>query len=310
MGLGTMGVVTASAVQNLGGNAIKPEGWDRTGFEAFKYFLYNPRTGEILSRTPLSWVKITIFYIIYYFCLAVFWLGYLQAFFLTLPDIQDGPKWTQEYGIIGRNPGVGVRPQNINIDSQMFVLNQRDNSYYTYQTQRFLESYQKQVTKPYHVFDLADLSECGIYPYGYGADLAPCIFIKLNKIWGWEPEPITYSEDLMMMGDVSQGLIAEVLERERKGDEYIWIDCDGRYAADKEAIQKIEYFPSSRGMPVKYFPYTGNSYHSPLVAIKIHPKEASLGQLIHIECRAHHYGAQHDTKDKLGLVQFELLIEP
>jgi len=304
-----MGVVTASAVQNLGGNAIKPEGWDRTGFEAFKYFLYNPRTGEILSRTPLSWVKITIFYIIYYFCLAVFWLSCLQVFFLTLPDIHDGPKWTQEYGIIGRNPGVGVRPQNINIDSQMFVLNQRDNSYYTYQTQRFLESYQKQVTKPYHVFDLADLSECGIYPYGYGADLAPCIFIKLNKIWGWEPSPITYSDDLY--GDVSEGLRAEVLETERKGGtEYVWIDCDGRYAADKEAIQKIEYFPSSRGMPVKYFPYTGNSYHSPLVAIKIHPKTASIGQLIHMECRAHHYEVIHDTKDKLGLVQFELLIEP
>merc|ERR1712037_483642 len=53
-------------IQKLGGTAIKPVGWDRTGWEAFQYMLYNPDTGEVLTRTPLSWLKITVFYCIYY----------------------------------------------------------------------------------------------------------------------------------------------------------------------------------------------------------------------------------------------------
>merc|ERR1712210_211699 len=52
-------------IQKLGGTAIKPVGWDRTGWEAFQYMLYNPDTGEILTRTPLSWLKITVFYCIF-----------------------------------------------------------------------------------------------------------------------------------------------------------------------------------------------------------------------------------------------------
>merc|ERR1719312_1429465 len=101
-----MGKGQGPAPENLGGTAIKPEGWDRTGMEAFKYFLYNPKTGEILSRTPLSWFKITAFYIVYYSCLAGFWLASLN----------------------GVNPGVGLRPQNADakIDSQMFVLKKND----------------------------------------------------------------------------------------------------------------------------------------------------------------------------------------
>ena len=36
-----------------------------------RYFLYNPETGEILSRTPISWLKIIVFYCIYYSCLGL-----------------------------------------------------------------------------------------------------------------------------------------------------------------------------------------------------------------------------------------------
>merc|ERR1711915_773128 len=100
MGTNKMGKGTGAAPEQLGGTAIKPEGWDRTGMEAFKYFLYNPKTGEILSRTPLSWVKITVFYTIYYSCLAGFWLACLNIFFLTLPNETSGPKWKQDYSLL------------------------------------------------------------------------------------------------------------------------------------------------------------------------------------------------------------------
>lgn len=37
----------------VGAAAIKPPGWDRTGWEAFKYFLHDPEQGTILGRSVL-----------------------------------------------------------------------------------------------------------------------------------------------------------------------------------------------------------------------------------------------------------------
>ena len=91
--------------EQLGAVAIKPPGWDRTGWEAFRYFLYDPDKGTILSRTPLSWLLITIFYIIYYICLSIFWCGCLFIFGMTLPVKMDGPKLQRSNALIGTNPG-------------------------------------------------------------------------------------------------------------------------------------------------------------------------------------------------------------
>ena len=54
-------------------------------------------------------MKITVFYIIYYSFLTLFFMLMLFAFFATLNDTQ--PSWdTTSNGIIGSNPGVGFRP--------------------------------------------------------------------------------------------------------------------------------------------------------------------------------------------------------
>ena len=89
----------------LGAGAIKPVGWDRTGWETFRYFLHDPDNGTFLSRTPLSWLKITVFYTIYYSCLAAFWYVCLLIFFQTLPEVDSGPKWKESGSLIGENPG-------------------------------------------------------------------------------------------------------------------------------------------------------------------------------------------------------------
>jgi len=323
-----MGKGTGPAPENLGGTAIKPVGWDRTGFEAFRYLLYNPDTGEVLTRTPLSWIKITVFYSIYYSCLAAFWLGCLNIFFLTLPENQEGPRWKQTESIIGANPGVGLRPVNTDklIDSQMFVLTEGDtnetptnpegegplNIDYAVRLKKFLNVYEENATSPYHHFDLGSLGDCGKGNYGFvGAEVTPCIFVKFNKIWGWTPTAIDDAD--MAEADFPAAVKDHVASQEDK--DQVWINCEGRYPADKEALTDMEYLPASRGFPTKYFPFIGNkevaklNYHSPLVAIKIKPRKENLGQLIHVECRAYFKGVKHDTKHKLGLVQFEVMIK-
>lgn len=336
-----MGKGQGPAPENLGGTAIKPVGWDRTGVEAFKYLLYNPETGEVLTRTPLSWLKITVFYTIYYSCLAAFWVGCLNIFFLTLPENQMGPRWTMEESIIGTNPGVGLRPQNTDkrIDSQMFVLKSGDtnakptnegradegqgdtNADYAARLRKFLKVYDTPAGEGYNKFDLnSTLGECAHYPYGFvakgGNPVAPCIFVKFNKIWDWTPKPISdANED--DFNELPAAVQEHYIAQKEAGEplDNVWINCEGRYPADQEALDAgMEYFPKSRAIPAKYFPYTGgkeisgNNYHSPLVAIKITPTPATLGQLIHIECRAYFEGVIHNTKDKMGLVQFEVLI--
>jgi len=324
-----MGKGQGAAPENLGGTAIKPVGWDRTGMEAFKYLLYNPDTGEVLTRTPLSWLKITVFYTIYYSFLAAFWLGCLNIFFLTLPEAHNGPRWKEEHSIIGVNPGVGIRPSSTDkrIDSQMFVLRKGDtnihpsndqgegdlNVDYATRMKKFLEVYKNPVSDGYHQFDTTVLEDCEKFPYGFvGETVSPCVFIKFNKIWNWEPEPID-QEDVD-----AKDFPAELKEHwETQTDkDNVWINCEGRFPADKEALKDMKYFPASRAIPSKYFPFKGGAelkdvenpknYHSPLVALKIQP--TNVGQLLHVECRAYYKGVKHNTKDKIGLVQFEVLI--
>lgn len=337
---------TIEETHALGGTAIKPVGWDRTGLEAFKYMLYNPDTGEVLSRTPLSWLKIITFYCIYYTCLAGFWVGSLYIFFQTLPEAEVGPKWKKEYSIIGNNPGVGLRPHNSDerIDSQMFVLKLADdgihpshpegegdtNADYARRMEKFLDVYTEKA-RGYNDFAMSELGDCAGKPYGYVqtnvsgvvSPVAPCIFVKLNTIWDWEPE--TVGSDYLNPNEDDAPLPAslkthiESIEAEGGDVNKIWIDCGGRYAADQEALEGLQYFPATRGFSVKYFPYQGkgkfdevtkkyeNHYHSPLVAIKVSPK--ITGMLIHIQCKAYYANVIHNSKDKMGLVNFEVQIK-
>jgi len=322
-----MGAGKGPEPQALGGTAIKPVGWDRTGWEAFRYMIWNPDTGEVLTRTPLSWAKITVFYCIYYSCLAAFWLACLNIFFLTLPENKAGPKWQKGDGLIGNNPGVGLRPKNTNerIDSQMFKLvssttDDEDggdgecdkNACYAVRMRKFLEAYDKPAMEGYQAFNpTAELGPCGTFPYGFtGPNVKPCIVVKFNKIWDWVPTPIDAGDfDLEENKDWPAGLKTHWEDQPNKDN--IWVHCEGRNAADKEALD-ITYFPDNRGISTKYFPYIGefgseNKYHSPLVAIKVDPTNAK-GQLMHIECRAYFKGVKHVTKTKEGLVQFEVIV--
>merc|ERR1711909_985 len=155
-------------------------------------------------------------------------------------------------------------------------------------------------------------------PPGRLMPVAPCIFVKLNTIWGWVPEPYEVIKDtpqtLIDHLNGPNGISANT-------NNNVWIDCNGRYPADREALETggLEYFPKSRALPIDYFPYLGKTkdedgavikgYHPPLVAIKINTSPKNLGQLIHIECRAFYKGVKQLTKTREGLVQFEVMIK-
>jgi len=331
---------TGAPKQALGGTAIKPVGWDRTGWEAFKYLIYDPSTGAILTRTPMSWFQITLFYIIYYSCLAGFWIACLQIFFLTLPE--TAPRWTLEKSLIGTNPGVGIRPRNsdLHIDSSIIALDAKasdttatdpkgegeKNADWARRMELYLDHYKNTTglsecstgDEKNHgkcLFNQQDLGDCMNYPYGFllsGGDkyIRPCIFLKFNKIWDWKPKPI----DPATLDDPKYDEMSPALkEKIRVADDpnYVWVDCRGRNPADREALS-VNYFPENQGIHIKYFPFTGGNYHAPLVAMKMETERVSdlqIGQLIHVECRSWFDGVVHDTKEMSGLVRFELMLK-
>ena len=87
----------------IGATAIKPV--ERHGWEAVSWFLYDRNTGAIMGRTPMSWLLITVFYIIYYTLLAGFWMLCLTIFFQFVDDHQ--PRWQQDGSLIGSSPALG-----------------------------------------------------------------------------------------------------------------------------------------------------------------------------------------------------------
>lgn len=159
-------------------------------------------------------------------------------------------------------------------------------------------------------FDFSTLQECGKYPHGFVNDgnqnIEPCVFLKLNKIYGWEPKAIdpAKAKDEEEMTDELKEIIKNAADKNQ-----IWFDCQGRFAADKEAL-KMTFYPESQGIPIKYFPFQGGDYEPPLVAVKLHLNEAAspVGQLIHVECRAWYDGVKHITRDKTGMVMFEVIL--
>ena len=319
--------------QLLGGTAIKPP--ERHGWEAIRYFIYDKDTGKYFSRTPMSWLLIFIFYCIYYTCLAAFWYGMLNIFFITLP--YDKPKYVLDGSIIGTNPGVGMRPRqpDVTIDSSMLHLKynaeneKASEDFETASNIDWAKRYELFVKKFDNLtetrtcsgdepetgqdacrFDVNTLGSCGQFPYGYQLEagkevVEPCVLLKINRIFEWIPEPFE-DEDL----DEQEEMPDHIKKQIRSNRNRLYLDCQGENPVDREIlIGKVDYFPSNQGISFRYFPYNQahKNYHNPVVAVKF--KNLPVNTLLHIECKLWAKGIEHSRKDRRGQVHFEVYLE-
>lgn len=237
---------------------------------------------------------------------------------------QTSPKWMLGESLIGTNPGLGFRPIAHDVDQGSLIWydssNQTQVDYWVNRVEGFLnestksEGKQKicdfgnppngnQVCK----LDLSIFGECSKEnSYGYN-NSAPCIFLKLNRIYGWEPEYYNDPNDLPL--DMPDSLREHITKLNATQRNQVWVSCQGEEGMDKELLGPIDYFPK-QGFPQYFYPYTNRrGYVSPLVAVKfLRPK---VNQIINVECRAWAKNIQYSGshRDRKGSVHFELMID-
>lgn len=294
---------------------------------SFKRFLYNRQEGLYLGKSKEGWAKIGIFYTIFYGVLAALVAICMWVFFQTLdPRI---PKWRLEKSIIGTNPGLGFRPlpPEENVESTLIWYKGTDYENYKIWTEaltKFLAVYKTPGLTPGRGQNIYNCKYTSPPPPGQVCDVnikdfdvctqennysyhksSPCIFLKLNKIYGWIPE--YYNQSVGLPDKMPSNLKEYIAKQDPIELNTIWVSCEGENPADVENIGPIEYYPR-RGFPGYYYPYENSEgYLSPLVAV--HFARPVRGIIINIECKAWAKNIIHDRKEKLGSVHFELLID-
>ncbi|XP_022914204.1 sodium/potassium-transporting ATPase subunit beta-2-like isoform X2 [Onthophagus taurus] len=289
--------------------------------------LFDPKQRTLLGRDSASWAKIGLFYLIFYGMLAALVAICMWVFFQTLdPRI---PKWQLDRSIIGTNPGLGFRPMSMenaestliwiqganktNYEKWKSSLNSFLDKYYTPgMTEKGTASVRKcSYTQPPQKGHVCDVDvkvwkECNRdQHYNYHKN-SPCIFLKLNKIYGWIPEYYNTTNGLPQ--DMPPELKKRIVDAKPEERNTVWVSCEGENPADVEAVGPIQYFPDIQGFPGYYYPYeNAEGYLSPLVAVHfLRPKS---GIVINIECKAWARNIKHSRVDRIGSVHFELLID-
>ena len=101
--------------------------------------------------------------------------------------------------------------------------------------------------------------------FGYG-NAAPCIFLKLNRIYGWVPD--YFNDPAELPSDMPESLVSHIKSLNATERNQVWVSCQGEEGIDKELLGPSEYFPK-QGFPSYFYPYTNKrGYISPLVAVK------------------------------------------
>jgi len=298
-------------------------------FQSGLRFLYDRESGAIFTRTPASWARIGLFYCVYYACLAGFFAGMLTIFLRGFTD-EIAPRLVGKESLLPQNPGMGFRPQPdeekslIKFDPgntksykkyvdamEVFLTNPLGqamgidvgvNYFFGQCNDTFRQcSENSSVEAPTHLsmpcaYDLKDMPEvvreC-LLPDRNGTNVTygfesgqPCVVVKLNRIFEFVP-----------------------ILKNRSETPYLEIRCEGLYAADKDNIGHLDYYPKA-GIDTWYFPYVGQkNYLSPLVFVKF--RNVTRNVLVQVVCRP--VNAENIVQKKhsrgSGQVQFEILIE-
>ncbi|KAK9510374.1 hypothetical protein O3M35_005174 [Rhynocoris fuscipes] len=212
----------------------------------------------------------------------------MKGLLSTISDKE--PTWQLDSSLIGTNPGLGFRPMPPNVEEGSLIWfvpsNESNIKYWVDSIDEFLQVY----TEPPKTKAVRQICDYDTPPtegkvcnvdvnseawgkctknknYGYSSS-SPCVFLKLNRIYGWVPEYYNDSNNLPEeMPNELKSHIRRIAKIDKKQLNTIWVSCHGEGAVDNESIGPVEYYPQP-GFAGYYYPFLNDvGYLSPIVAV-------------------------------------------
>ncbi|XP_015434998.1 PREDICTED: sodium/potassium-transporting ATPase subunit beta-2-like [Dufourea novaeangliae] len=301
----------------------------KTKWMAVRDYIHDPAEGTYCGHTGKKWAITGAFYAVFFTVLALLFAICMKGLLATLNN--ERPRWILEESLIGTNPGLGFRPISNNTEEKSLIWYSSSDpasvQKWTGLLDEFLEEYMNSsllpnggrnqqicsfdtLVKPGHVcaVDVNNWGPCSpSQQYGFN-NSAPCVFIKLNRIYGWEPD--CYNDTANLPSEMPASLVEHIKSVNSSWLNTVWVLCTGENPHDKEVIGEINYYPKSQGFPKYYYPYKNiPGYLSPVVAV--HFLRPARNRIINVECRAWAKNIKYGTtKDYLtGLIRFQLMID-
>jgi len=277
----------------------------------WKTFLWNSERGEFLGRTGSSWLKIFLFYVIFYGCLAGIFIGTIQALLLTLSNYR--PTYQDRVA----PPGLSHTPRSEKHEISFSISDPKSYAKYTDAITKFLEKYADDLQKEDSKFEdcgavpdtykmrgnlepdvlgarkacrfktawLEDCSGATDNTYGFKAG-KPCLIVKLNRIVYFFPRPPTTNGSLPPSVNLNPNLVP--------------IYCTSKKPGEESKVGEVKYFGFGGGFPLQYYPYYGKllqpQYLQPLVAIQF--SNITMNEDIRIECKVFGGNIDYSEKDR------------
>jgi len=291
----------------------------KSGLTAAREYVYNPRDKTFFGRTGSSWGKIGVFYLVYYSCLAAFFAICLMIFFQTMETTR--PKQTGMDSLIKGNPGMAFRPMP-KVSSTLIKFKQGEPDTYRKYVDNIkilLHKYKKEYEEfgedAYQDCDAGTRDEDSDLPckvnldnlqaecnegnqFGYD-DGEPCVLMKLNKVFGWEPEMYTIGNDSNIPDELAENYAGY-------NQEGVAVTCIGENYGDVDNLGDVKFTPEV-GFSKVYFPFTGQrGYQAPLVFLKM--ENIKPGVIVQVYCKAWAKNIYHHKNDKAGSMRFEVMV--
>ncbi|KAI0227565.1 Sodium/potassium-transporting ATPase subunit beta-1 [Lamellibrachia satsuma] len=272
------------------------------------------KVGCFLGRTCGQWITLLIFYVLFYTVL--FGTCFVMLIYVVLAQEQDKPTMSIDtVQPILYSPGLGIRPYPDDVKyhselSPLIEFKPDDKSSYKEHKEsiakylKFYDGLDKYKIKDCHKdvetecpVNLTRLGPCsGINDKTFGYSLGkPCVLLKLNRIYGWKPEPHKKSPFKFLRSNWSKDRIGIHCQKYQ-----VW--GDGEKAANTSWT--VQLHPPD-GFPYDCFPFCDkDKYASPLVMAQF--SGLPVDKEIEIWCRAFAKNIQLHKRDRAGSVRFKL----